>query len=182
MESNGLKKGLLFTSDPYSNIIDTNDKNTDMLFGDGATATFLTENSVFEVRKGIFGTDGSRFDYLIKRNNDWLVMNGRGIFEFTMKEVPGIVDKCLETNGLKKENIDLFLLHQASKYIVDNLCRRIKLQPEKTPFSAEAYGNTISSSIPMLLKDHMEDPTKINILICGFGVGLSVASSILRRK
>ncbi len=182
MESNGLKKGLLFTSDPYSNIINTNDKNTDLLFGDGATVTFLTENPVFEIKKGIFGTDGSRFEYLIKRKNESLVMNGRGIFEFTMKEIPGIVDKCLETNGLKQDEIDLFLLHQASKYIVDSLCRRIKLQPEKTPFVAEDYGNTISSSIPMVLRDHLADAAKINILICGFGVGLSFASSILRRR
>ena len=182
MESNGLKKGLLFTSDPYSNIIDTNDKNTDLLFGDGATVTLLTENSVFDVKNGAFETDGSRFDHLIIRNNELLVMNGRGIFEFAMKNVPAIVDKCLEKNGFKKEDIDLFLLHQASKYIVDNLCRRMKLEPEKTPFVIKDYGNTISSSIPMMLRDYLEDITKKNILICGFGVGLSIACSILRRR
>lgn len=182
MESNGLKKGLLFTSDPYSNIIDINDKNTDLLFGDGATVTLLTENPVFDVKNGVFETDGSRFDHLIKRNNELLVMNGRGIFEFAMKNVPAIVDKCLEKNGFKKEDIDLFLLHQASKYIVDNLCRRMKLEPEKTPFVIKNYGNTISSSIPMMLRNYLEETTKKNILICGFGVGLSIACSILRRR
>ena len=182
MESNGLKKGLLFTSDPYSDIIDTNDKNTDLLFGDGATVTLLAEDPVFDVKNGAFETDGSRFDHLIKRNNKLLVMNGRGIFNFAIKEVPAIVDKCLETNGLKKDNIDLFLFHQASKYIIDNLCRRMKIEPEKTPFVIKDYGNTISSSIPMMLKNYLEDTTKQNILICGFGVGLSIASSILRRR
>jgi len=182
MESNDLKKGLLFTSDPYSDIIDSNDKNTDLLFGDGATVTLLTEHPVFGVKNGTFETDGSRFDHLIKRNNELLVMNGRGIFEFAMKEVPAIVDKCLETNRLKKEDIDLFLFHQASSYVVDNLCRRMKLEPEKTPFVIKDYGNTISSSIPMMLGDYLEETTKKNILICGFGVGLSIASSILRRR
>ena len=182
MESNGIKKGLLFTSDPYSDIIDTNDKNTDLLFGDGATVTLLTENSVFDVKNGAFETDGSRFDHLIIRNNELLVMNGRGIFEYVMKEVPPIVDKCLETNGFKKEDIDLFLLHQASKYMIDILCRRMKLEPEKTPFVIKDYGNTISSSIPIMLRDYLEDTTKKNILICGFGVGLSLACSILRRR
>jgi len=182
MESNGLKKGLLFTSDPYSNIIDTNDKSTDLIFGDGATVTLLTENSVFDVKNGAFETDGSRFDHLIIRNNELLVMNGRGIFEFVMKEVPPIVDKCLETNGFKKEDIDLFLFHQASKFVIDSLCRRMKLEPEKTPFVIKDYGNTISSSIPMILRDYLEDTTKKNILICGFGVGLSLACSILRRR
>jgi len=182
MESNGIKKGLLFTSDPYSNIIDTNDKNTDLLFGDGATVTLLTEDPIFDVKNGAFETDGSRFDHLIKRNNEPLVMNGRGIFEFAMKEVPAIVDKCLGTNGLKKGDIDLFLIHQASKYIIDNLCRRMKLEPEKIPFVIKDYGNTISSTIPMMLRDYLEETTKKNILICGFGVGLSIASSILRRR
>lgn len=182
MESCGFKKGLLFTSDPYSDIIDPNDKNTDLLFGDGATATLLTDNPVFDVKNGVFETDGSRFDHLIKRNNKLLVMNGRGIFEFAMKNVPIIVERCLGTNGLKKGDIDLFLLHQASKYIVDNLCRRMKLEPEKIPFVIKDYGNTISSSIPMMLRDYLQDTTKQNILICGFGVGLSIASSIVRRR
>lgn len=182
MESNGLKKGLLFTSDPYSDIIDTNDKNTDLLFGDGATVTLLTKNPVFDVKNGAFETDGSRFDHLIKRNDELLVMNGRGIFNFAIKEVPAIVDKCLETNGFKKEDVDLFLLHQASKYIIDNLCRRMKLEPEKIPFVIKDYGNTISSSVPMMLRDYLEDTTKQNILICGFGVGLSIACSMLRRR
>lgn len=182
MESNGLKKGLLFTSDPYSDIINTNDKNTDLLFGDGATVTLLTDHSVFDVKNGVFETDGKMFEHLIKRDNEKLVMNGRGIFEFALKNVPAIVDKCLETNNLKKEDIDLFLLHQASKYIVDNLCRRMKLEPEKTPFVIKNYGNTISSSIPMMLRNYLEDTTKQNILICGFGVGLSIACSILRRR
>jgi len=182
MESCGFKKGLLFTSDPYSEIIDPNDKNTDLLFGDGSTVTLLTDNPVFDVKNGVFETDGKMFEHLIKRENEKLVMNGRGIFEFAMKNVPAIVDKCLETNNLKKENIDLFLLHQASKYIVDNLCRRMKLEPEKTPFVIKDYGNTISSSIPMMLRDYLEDTTKQNILICGFGVGLSIAASVLRRR
>lgn len=182
MESCGHKKGLLFTSDPYSEIIDPNDKNTDLLFGDGATATMLTDNAVFDLGNGVFETDGKMFEHLIKRDNKKLVMNGRGIFNFAMIHVPNIVSKCLKANALRKEEIDLFLLHQASKYIIDNLCRRMKLEPEKTPFVIKDYGNTISSSIPMVLRNYLEDTTKQNILICGFGVGLSIASSILRRR
>ncbi len=182
MESNRIKKGLLFTSDPYSGIIDSNDKHTDLLFGDGATVTLLTEKPVFDMGYGVFETDGSRFDHLIKRDNEFLVMNGRGIFEFAMKEIPAILDECLEKNSLKKEEVDLFLLHQASRFIIENLCRRMKLAIEKTPYVIKDYGNTISSSIPIMLRDYLEDSTKINILTCGFGVGLSIASSILRRR
>lgn len=182
MESCGLKKGLLFTSDPYSEIIDPNDKNTDLLFGDGATVTLLTDDPTFVLGDGVFETDGKMFEHLIKRDNDRLVMNGRGIFNFAMLNVPVIVDKCLETNGLKKKDIHLFLLHQASKYIIDNLCKRMKLDIRKVPFVVEDYGNTVSSSIPILLMKYLNKYDKKNILICGFGVGLSAAASILRRK
>jgi 3-oxoacyl-[acyl-carrier-protein] synthase-3 len=182
MESNRLKKGLLFTSDPYSGIIDSNDKHTDLLFGDGATVTFLTEKPIFDMGYGVFETDGSRFDHLIKRDNEFLVMNGRGIFEFAMKEIPAILDECLEKNSLQKDEIDLFLFHQASRFIIENLCRRMKLAQEKTPYVIRDYGNTISSSIPIMLRDYLEDTTKKNILTCGFGVGLSIALTILRRR
>lgn len=182
MEANGLSKGLLFTSDPYSEIIDPNDKNTDLLFGDGASVTLLTDNPVLKVGKGVFQTDGKMFEHLIKRYNENLVMNGRGIFLFAMMNVPAIVNRCLDKNVIKKDEIDLYLLHQASKFIVDNLCWRMKLDPEKTPFLIKEYGNTVSSSIPILLQQYLNKHDKKIILICGFGVGLSIASSILRRK
>ncbi|MBW2085053.1 MAG: ketoacyl-ACP synthase III [Deltaproteobacteria bacterium] len=182
MESCGFKKGLLFTSDPYSEIIDSNDKNTDLLFGDGATATLLTDNAVFDLGDGVFETDGKMFEHLIKRDNKKLVMNGRGIFEFAMKNVPIILERCLGANGLKKGDIDLFLLHQASKYIIDNLCKRMKLDVGKVPFLVKEYGNTVSSSIPIVLREYLNKADKKNILICGFGVGLSIAASVLRRR
>jgi len=182
MDACGLKKGLLFTSDPYSEIIDPNDKNTDLLFGDGATATLLTDNPVFDLGNGVFETDGKMFEHLIKRDNEKLVMNGRGIFNFAMTHVPEIVTRCLNANALRKEGIDFFLFHQASKYIIDNLRRRIKLEQEKVPFLIKEYGNIVSSSIPIALREYLDKTDKINILICGFGVGLSIASSILRRR
>ena len=85
-------------------------------------------------------------------------------------------------DSLKKKDIHLFLLHQASKYIIDNLCKRMKLDIQKVPFLVEDYGNTVSSSIPILLMKYLNKYDKKNILICGFGVGLSAAASILRRK
>ena len=182
MDACGLKKGLLFTSDPYSEIIDPNDKNTDLLFGDGAAATLLTDNPVFDLCDGVFETDGKIFEHLIKRDNEKLVMNGRGIFNFAMTHVPELVTRCLNANALGEEDIDLFLLHQASKYIIDNLRRRMKLEQEKVPFLIKEYGNTVSSSIPIALSEYLNKTDKKNILICGFGVGLSIAASVLRRR
>jgi len=182
MESNGFKKGLLFTSDPYSDIVDPKDKHTSLLFGDGATVTLLTDKPIYEIGNGVFETHGNYHEHLIKNKNLKLQMNGRGIFNFTMLSAPDNVSKCLKKNSLSKKHIDVFLLHQASKYIIDNLCMRMKLDPVKVPFLAKDYGNTVSSSIPIGLKIYLDKTEIENILICGFGVGLSIASSIIRRR
>lgn len=182
MESSGFRKGLLFTSDPYSDIIDPEDKNTALIFGDAATVTLLSDNPVFDIKDGLFETHGNYHDHLIKRDQESLAMNGRGIFNFTLSNAPDNIDRCLQKNSLSKSEIDIFLLHQASKYIVDNLCRRMALAPEKVPFSAESHGNTVSSSIPLALRALLDQTDCKRILLCGFGVGLSLASTILRRR
>lgn len=182
MESNGFRKGLLFTSDPYSEIIDPEDKNTALIFGDASTVTLLSDNPVFDIGDGLFETHGQYHDHLVKRDQQKLSMNGRGIFNFTMKTAPDIITRCLNKNSLSKSEIDVFLLHQASKYIVDNLCRRLSLTPEKVPFTAENYGNTVSSSIPLSLDLYFNKTDCQRLLLCGFGVGLSIASTILRRR
>lgn len=181
MEANGMEKGLLFTSDPYSEIIDPNDKNTDLLFGDGAAVTLLTKDPILHIARGVFGTHGSNYKYLIKQKNEKLQMNGRGIFNFVMKYVPGNLQKCLNLNGLKRDDVDLFLFHQASKYIIDNLICYMKLDKNKVPFKIEDFGNTVSSTLPIMLKDYLKEQEIQNIFISGFGVGLSVSSLILRR-
>ncbi len=182
MENSRFKKGLIFTSDPYSDIIDPADKHTDLIFGDAATVTLLTENPIYEIGEGVFETHGQFFEHLIKRKNQKLVMNGRGIFNFTMLTAPKVVKRCLSRNSLTQEEIDLFVFHQASKYIVDNLCQRMKLDPGKVPFTANEMGNTVSSSIPIVLGQFLHQAEQKTILICGFGVGLSIAASTLRRK
>ena len=182
MESSGFRKGLLFTSDPYSEIVDPEDKTTALIFGDAGTVTLLSDNPIFDIGDGLFETHGHYHDHLIKRDQQKLTMNGRGIFNFTMKSAPDIITRCLHKNSLLKSEIDVFLLHQASKYIIDNLCRRLSLTPEKVPFTAESYGNTVSSSIPLSLRLFFNKTDYKHILLCGFGVGLSIASTILRRR
>ena len=182
MESSGLRKGLVFTGDPYSDIIDPNDKNTDLLFGDGAAVTLISNDSIFDIGEAVFETHGEMFDNLIKHKDQKLVMNGRGIFSFAMTYVPKVIDKCLKINKLDRNCIDVFLLHQASRYIFDNLCKRMNLEPKKVPFLIKDYGNTVSSSIPIILKEIISKTRTQNILLCGFGVGLSIAASILRRR
>jgi 3-oxoacyl-[acyl-carrier-protein] synthase III len=181
MEQNDLKKGLFFTSDPYSDILDHHDKSTDLLFGDAATATLLSEKPVFEITKGIFETCGKKHNALIKRENKPLFMDGREIFNFVMKFAPATIKKCIEKNKLSEEDIDLYILHQASKYIVSMLTKRMKVDKNKVPFDAGDIGNTISSTIPIILRKYIHDLNYNHILISGFGVGLSMGTTLLRK-
>jgi len=173
--------GLLFTADPYSKIIDDQDKNTSLLFGDAATVTYIGENPILKTGIFTFGTRGSEFKYLICENNK-LAMNGREIFNFAARIIPEDVKNVLLENNLDIFNIDLFLFHQASKFIIDFLTKKLGLPNKKVPYAIKNYGNTVSSSIPIILKDYLSNPLINNILISGFGVGLSWASTILTKN
>lgn len=183
MRDNGMSSALLFTADPYSKIIDAQDKNTVLLFGDAATATLLQEGSIpgtwapGTFRFGTCGKDGGA----LENRNGTLHMNGRAVFNFSATKVPPQVTRLLKDAGLGPEDIDLFLFHQGSKFIVDQLAKRLALPPEKVPLNLSGQGNTISSSLPLLLQDRLDDPRLNRMLLSGFGVGLSWASCLLTR-
>jgi 3-oxoacyl-[acyl-carrier-protein] synthase-3 len=181
MKASQMKNGLLFTADPYSKIINEDDKNTALLFGDAATVTHIGSDPIFACGKFTFGTRGKDFRHLICRDNK-LEMNGREIFNFSLRTVPVDIKRVLEINNLKINDIDRFLLHQGSKYLIDFLIKRIGMPKEKTPYVIKDYGNTVSSSIPIMLKELVSDMTIKRVLISGFGVGLSWASTILTRN
>jgi 3-oxoacyl-[acyl-carrier-protein] synthase III len=181
MRENGLKHGLLFTADPYSKILDPRDYDTELLFGDAATVTYLSEQPAYRALRSRFATDGGmRHSIQIPPGTDRLSMLGGNVFKFTMTAVPGQVEECLAANGLGKEDIDLYLLHQGSKYIVDNMSKKLGVPAAKAPFLAADVGNTVSSTIPLMLERYLGDGPR-RILICGFGVGLSWATSVLER-
>jgi 3-oxoacyl-[acyl-carrier-protein] synthase-3 len=181
MSAQGMRQGLLFTADPYSKVIDPQDYNTELLFGDAAAVTYITENPVFVSRKSTYSTNG-KLSHSIKvdENTRTLSMRGNNVFKFAVSKVPPQIEKCLEKNGLNKSDIDLYLLHQGSKYIIDNLVPILGVDADKVPFLAAETGNTVSSSIPLMLEQTMDTDEKM-ILISGFGVGLSWATSVLER-
>lgn len=177
MELNGFTHGLLVTSDPYSKILDPADRNTSLLFGDAATATVLGPEPRWEIGKSIFGTEGQKAADLAVQDNGLLAMNGRAVFTFTASKIPGCITDTLAANGFTVETVGRILLHQASRYIVETIGDRLGV-PGKVPFVAESVGNTVSSSIPLALAEGHGDDFA-SILVCGFGVGLSWAATLL---
>jgi len=181
MEAHSLSTGLLFTADPYSKIVDPEDKNTSLLFGDAATVTLIGTNPVFHAGPFSFGTIGKEQMELSCPSNGRLSMNGHAIFNFAAKSVPIDLDRVLAKAGLDRDEVDRFLLHQGSKYIVDTIAKRAKLDSGKVPFDIAEYGNTVSSSIPILLEKQLAPAAGNIFVLSGFGVGLAYASAVLRR-
>lgn len=178
MQVAGLKTGLLVTADPYSKIVDSEDRNTVLLFGDGAAATLIGENPVWQIGAFDCGTIGSQCSALMVDETGKLSMNGRAVFDFSATQVPPSVARTLEANGLAIGDIDLAILHPGSKYIVDTVAKRIGT--DKVARGVETYGNTVSSSIPLLLENVAATEAR-TVLVSGFGVGLGWATTILRR-
>lgn len=185
MQTHGMKSGLLFTADPYSKILDTEDRNTTMLFGDAATVTLLEEinpttDNAWLPDKFIFQTSGKGGEAL-NCDSGTLVMNGRAVFNFAMQKVPVQIKRLLDSVDLVIDDVDCFALHQGSRFIVEQISKRLGISTEKVPLVMQEYGNTISSSIPLILEDAFKNRNINKIIMSGFGVGLSWASCLATR-
>jgi 3-oxoacyl-[acyl-carrier-protein] synthase-3 len=197
---------LLVTAETYSKHIHRKDKANRSIFGDGAAATIISETGVNKIFEFELGTDGSGMNNLIVRNgalrnqfnpfeketidesgnlsnNNFLYMNGPEIFNFTIENVPTLVNKVLTKNSLSLESIDYFIFHQANKYMLDYLRKKTKIPIEKFYQNMENTGNTVSSTIPIALKDCFERnlvKKGDKVLLAGFGVGYSWGATIIQ--
>jgi len=199
------KNVLLLTSETYSKFIHPEDKSNLTIFGDGAAATLISDNGFAEIMNFSLGTDGSGAEKLIVKtgglrfrekindlhydesgnpvSSDHLYMDGTGIFNFTLEMVPELTRETLKLNSLEKDDIDLFVFHQANRYMLNFLRKKIKIPEEKFYYYMEKVGNTVSSTIPIALCEALnEKRIKTNniILVAGFGVGYSWGGTILK--
>jgi 3-oxoacyl-[acyl-carrier-protein] synthase-3 len=183
LRENDFRAGLLFTSDPYSRIINPVDRDTVLLFGDAATCTYVSCQPRYRPGKTTYLTDGRWAEAIqVPDRAGYLQMNGNQVFRFVAKDVTAQIRHCLAANACTEDDIDLFLVHQGSKYIVDTLAAALKVPQERMPFAAGQLGNTVSSSLPWLLADQLETPKPAKrILLSGFGVGLASATTVLFR-
>ena len=199
------KNVLLITAETYSKFINDSDKSNKTIFGDAAAATLISANDGFaEIGNFDLGTDGKGAENLIvkrggakypkiigdsaaevvatDRNENFLFMNGGEIFEFTMQNVPSLVANVLAKNDLKKSDVDLFVFHQANKYMLNRLRKKIDIPEEKFYFFLESCGNTVSSTIPIAIKEACKVRAikeKGKLVTAGFGVGYSWGGTVL---
>lgn len=194
---------LLLTGETYNHYLHPHDKGNRTIFGDGASATVISTEGFAAIGEFSLGTDGSGAEYLIVKSggarfperfndltydeggnpisSDHLNMNGQEIFAFTLTKVPKMMKDVLLKNGLQKEDIDLFVFHQANKYMLEHLRKKLKIEEEKFFDNLAFVGNTVSSTIPIALYDAREQgKLKGNVLLAGFGVGLSWGATVIR--
>lgn len=182
------KKILLVTADRYRSKLNAIDRSTNAVFSDGASATICEYDSEFGIIYENHYTDGSKRNLLFQsakaeENSGHLHMSGAEVWMFTrIKVVPQIIEAI---NHCKKNNLNIngIYIHQASRVVVDGI-KSLLPEPEKVFENYSTYGNTVSSSIPFLLKDfplNLEGENSVNIF-AGFGVGLTSSVIIYGRK
>lgn len=178
--ASGGQRAVIFTADPYSKSLSEDDKNTAMIFGDAATATLIEPGTGWAIGAFDFGTKGDKAAAIQRGDDGVLEMNGRAVFDFCALNVPKSLRRVLELNGRAPEDIDAYALHPGSKFIVDTVCKRARI-PAPDMLPCAAYGNTVSSSIPLILAD-LDRAAARTVLVSGFGVGLGWATTILTTK
>ncbi|URQ73748.1 ketoacyl-ACP synthase III [SAR86 cluster bacterium] len=192
LESNIHSKILIICGETYTKYLNEHDRSTQPIFSDGASATILSKGKTSKIGPFLFGTDGSGYDKLIFKNsgaskefkneNKSIFMDGQSVLLFTMDKIPNLILELMETNNYSIDDIDFFLFHQASNVVLDNIQRKLKIPSEKLPRNASKFGNTTSSTIPILIKDLVNSKKlrrKMRIVCCGFGVGLSYGATIV---
>jgi 3-oxoacyl-[acyl-carrier-protein] synthase-3 len=208
MSGGAIKKGLFLVGDVSTQNTSYKDKSTYPLFGDAGTATALEYVSGASDMAFNLQTDGAGYESIIipdggirnfaskdtsfeyediaegiSRNKFHIALNGVEVFNFSLREVAPNIRALLEYAGLELDGIDYFVTHQANKLMNESIRKKLKIDPEKYPYSIKDYGNTSSASIPLTIVTAMQDEVTsrdLNLLLSGFGVGLSWGSVVLK--
>lgn len=199
----GLYKNILIVaSDNNSKITNWEDRGTSILFGDGAGAMVVTESSdgiddILALNISANGSIGQLIYTDMPGQNCPLVtpsekvgdgkihMNGKEVYKFAVTTVPKYVEECIEQAGMKAEDIDYLIPHQANQRIIEAIQSRLKYPDEKVISNIKYYGNTSAASIPIALVEGVEQG-KIKLgtkaILCGFGAGMTWGAAVIRLR
>ena len=199
IRSGAARRVLLITAETYSKYIAAEDRSLRTIFGDGAAATLVEAAAQPSLSGFRFGTDGSGADTLMvaqggarrasdalrpRKRHRWpsqLYMDGPALVDFTVEKIPHLVDDVLKAANLDRDGVDLYLMHQATLLMIARLRERLAVDEQRLPLMLENCGNTVSSTLPILLHElrgsgRLRPGTKS--LLVGFGVGLSWAGCV----
>ena len=190
IESGRYKKVVVVGADKMSAIIDYTDRNTCVIFGDGAGAVLLEPNTEgYGVLDSILKTDGSGRNYLnmkaggsaypasietVTNRQHFAYQEGKTVFKFAVKGMADVSAELLERNHLKGEDISWLVPHQANLRIIDATAERMGLPKEKVMINIQRYGNTTAGTIPLCLWEWEKQLKKgDNLVLAAFGGGFT---------
>jgi 3-oxoacyl-[acyl-carrier-protein] synthase-3 len=181
----GARRVLLVGAETMSRITDQDDRNTAVLFADGAGALVLEadERGAGELLGWDLGSDGSAADLLFAEHGGFIQMEGREVFRRAVRATVESSQRSLAEAGLTAADVDLVVPHQANVRIIDAACQRLAIPLERTATVLQSTGNTSAASIPLALVDAIECGRVRDgdvVLLVGFGAGMSWASAVLR--
>jgi 3-oxoacyl-[acyl-carrier-protein] synthase-3 len=192
IETGQARRLLLITAETYSKFVAHDDRSTRTIFGDGAAATLIeaTESEEEFIGVPVYGTDGRGAKNLIVERGAMrnpgepvLKMVGPEVFTFTIVRIPSLVKETLERSHLGLDQIDLFVFHQANRYMLEHLRKKLAVPEEKFFLFLENCANTVSSTIPIALFE-AEKAGRLKqgntAMLVGFGVGYSWAACVVR--
>lgn len=203
IDSGQAKNVLLVTAETYSKYLHPKDRSNRAIFGDAAAATLISFSEEEQIGAFLHGTDGAGYDKLIVRNggsrfpsnaqaseiiygsdnvytHNHLYMNGPEVFDFTNTVIPNFTKEILLKNNIAIEGINQFVFHQANAFMLNFMRKRLKISPETFFIDLEDGGNTVSCTIPIALKKYSQRVKGMeNIIIVGFGVGLSWSGGLI---
>lgn len=190
---------LVIGAEILTRIVDYEDRNTCVLFGDGAGAAVLGwDDSDYGISHTIIGSDGSGADYLklpagaalhpashqtIADKMHFIQMNGKEVFKFASKKMVTLCEELLEASGLSYTDIDYFVPHQANLRIIQTAMKRMNIPPEKTLINLDKLGNMSAASIPVAMAMADEEGRFKRgdiILSVGFGAGLTFGGALIK--
>jgi 3-oxoacyl-[acyl-carrier-protein] synthase-3 len=197
------RRVLLITAETYSKYIDAEDRSLRTIFGDGAAATLVEATDEPSLSGFSYGTDGSGADMLFvtqggarsanqaiqarkrQRWNSPLYMDGPGLVCFTVDSLPKLIETVLENSGTQRDQVDLFLMHQATLLMLEKLRERLAIPADQMPLAMEHCGNTVSSTIPIVIDQLRRDGRLrpgMRSMMVGFGVGMSWAGCLWKES
>ena len=192
METNQASRALILCGDTYTKYISIHDRTSRPLFSDAGSATIISKSDGdMNLGPFIYGTDGSGADSLIVRNSASKIetkqtsdfyMNGAEVLLFTMSSVPRGVGQLLAKASISIDDVDYFAFHQASKIVMSNIATKLGLDDKKFLTNYQDHGNTVSCTIPILLKQKIDAgiiKRGDKLMMFGFGVGLSYGACLI---
>ena len=198
IKSKKYKKIIVVGVDKMSSILDYQDRNTCVLFGDGAGAVLFEPSSDYGVIDCKLGVDGSGAKFLnmpaggslnpttdetVSKRMHYVKQNGATVFKSAVKGMYDITQKIMSNNNISNENVDLFIAHQANKRIIDATAKKMGLNKNQVLINIDKYANTTAASIPLALCDAYENKMLNignNLILTAFGAGFTWGSCLIK--